>query len=139
MLHSVTLVRTTLVHLVTWFHILKRVYKQPHPNPSTEAWNFALKSGHLQTHGTTCYPTILTWTIFTVCTLMWLSTQHKEINTVAVAFIYWHKYCCMLQTMSHHQAAIQEYVTYYWNVLRMWIHIGDVLNLELSLCFHFLN
>jgi hypothetical protein len=26
------------------------------PNPSTEAWDLALYSGHLQTHATTCYP-----------------------------------------------------------------------------------
>jgi hypothetical protein len=27
--------------------------------PSTEAWNLALYSGHLQTHATTCYPRTL--------------------------------------------------------------------------------
>jgi hypothetical protein len=26
------------------------------PDPSTEAWDLALYSGHLQTHATTCYP-----------------------------------------------------------------------------------
>jgi hypothetical protein len=33
----------TQVHLATWFHILKRVYKQTHPNSSTKAWNLAYK------------------------------------------------------------------------------------------------
>jgi hypothetical protein len=31
----------TQVYLATQFRILRRVYKQPHPNPSTEAWNLA--------------------------------------------------------------------------------------------------
>jgi hypothetical protein len=43
-------------HLATRFGIPKRVYKQPTPNSSTEAWDLALYSGHLQTHATNCYP-----------------------------------------------------------------------------------
>jgi hypothetical protein len=55
----------TQVHLVTQFHILKPACKQPTPTPSTEAWNLALQSGHVQTiplpsiHTPLCIPNLV--------------------------------------------------------------------------------